>query len=195
MFSGIIESVGSLQQIDELKKGLRFWIEAPFAFKDLTIGHSIAVNGACLTVTGWKENRFSADLSPETLEKTLFRESRVGDTLNVERPLRLSDRLHGHLVTGHIDGIGRISQLESVGEFHRMVVEVAAAVAQELVQKGSIAVDGISLTLNRVDKKSFEVMVIPETLRNTNLGNKKAGDAVQLELDIIGKYVKRFMKI
>lgn len=205
MFSGIVEALGHVTEVHPregqrfLSKGawinMRMAIQAPFDFReDIHPGHSIAVNGACLTVVEWNENSFWVDVSPETLEKTYFKELKVGDKVNLERPLKLSDRLHGHWVTGHMDGVGKVVSVEREGEFLNFKVQLPHTLAEDVVQKGSLAVDGVSLTVNECNGDQIGMMLIPETLQKTNLGQKKEGDFVQVELDLIGKYIKKWVK-
>ncbi len=197
MFSGIVEALGYVTEIQQISsKGVRMFIQAPFDFKeDIRPGHSMAVNGACLTVVEWAQNSFGVDLSPETLEKTYFKELKIGDTVNLERPLKFSDRLHGHIVMGHIDEVGRIVKIEKWDEFWDFTFQVSQNLAQDIVQKGSIAIDGVSLTVNACEGDKIRVMLIPETLRKTTFGKKKEGDFVQIELDVIGKYIKKWVKL
>ena len=202
MFSGIVEALGQVTEISS--KGAwsntRILIQAPFAFReDIQQGHSIAVNGACLTVVAinhieTQQSSFWVDISPETLEKTYFKELKAGDKINLERPLKLSDRLHGHCVTGHIDGVGKVVAMEKQDEFLKLTIELPQILAADVVQKGSLAVDGVSLTVNECEGNKVQVMLIPETLQKTTLGQKKEGDFVQVELDIIGKYIKKWVK-
>ncbi len=204
MFSGIVEALGRVTEIHPREgqqlssKGawsLRMLIQAPFDFKeDLKPGHSIAVNGACLTVVEWTQASFWVDISPETLEKTYFKELKSGDSVNLERPLKLSDRLHGHWVTGHMDGVGKVAAIEKQGEFLNFTIELPSFLAADVIQKGSIAIDGVSLTVNECRGDQIQVMLIPETLQKTTLGGKKEGDGVQIELDLIGKYIKKWVK-
>lgn len=193
MFSGIVEAIGHIQQIETVKKGRRFHIEAPFEFKaDVKEGDSIAVNGACLSVVGWRKAVFLTDVSPETLEKTDFKTLIPGCLVNLERAMKLSDRLNGHLVTGHIDGVGRVHAIEPQEAFLKIMFELPTSLAMDVVPKGSIAIDGISLTVNDITANLVETMIIPETLKKTTLGKKTVGETVQIELDIIGKYVKKW---
>src|SRR3989338_9876090 len=202
MFSGIVEAVGQLTEVHPYEgqqlssKGVRMAIQTPFDFREeLRHGHSIAVNGACLTVVNWVQNSFWVDVSPETLEKTYFKELKIGDSVNLERPLKLSDRLHGHWVTGHIDGVGKVTAIEKEGEFLNFTIKLPRSLAADVIQKGSIAIDGTSLTINDCRGDKIQLMLIPETLRKTTLGKKKEGDFVQVELDVIGKYIKKWVKV
>ncbi len=196
MFTGIVEAVGLVADLEKTSpQGTRIWIGAPFKFKEtVRPGESIAVNGACLTVRGCQERYFWANLSPETLEKSYFLDLKEGDSVNLERPLQFPAQVHGHLVSGHIDGVGTVNLIEKVGEFTKFVFKLHKSLISDLVLKGSIAIDGISLTVNRCENDEVEVMVIPHTLKYTTLGDKKVGDKIQVELDLIGKYVKKWMK-
>jgi len=194
MFGGIVEASGTLKNRSDLKKGIRLYIEAPFHFKDdVKSGDSIAVNGACLTITKWENNVFVTDISPETLMKSTLGDVEPESRLNLERALKLSDRINGHLVTGHIDGVAEISEIVPMAEFTKMVFKLPQHLENDVVKKGSIAIDGVSLTVNEVSNDSVEVMLIPETLEKTTLGEKKVGDKIQVELDLIGKYVKKWI--
>ena len=201
MFNGIVEAVAKVEQISSRsEKGdwinIRMLIQAPVYFKkDIRPGQSIAVNGACLTVVQWAQNSFWVDVSRETGEKTYFKELKVGDPVNLERPLKLSDRIHGHWVTGHIDGVGKVDAIKKEGEFLNFTIKLPRSLAADVIQKGSIAIDGTSLTINDCRGDKIKVMFIPETLRKTTLGKKKEGDFVQVELDVIGKYIKKWVKV
>jgi riboflavin synthase len=188
MFTGCIDDRGTITAIENQPAGKRFRIACQYT--DLTVGESIAVNGACLTVTEHKPNEFCCDLSPETLDVTTAKYLTVGSSVNLERSLRLNDRLDGHFVLGHVDQVCRVAHRESVGEFVQYTFTgINAAGAKLLVYKGSIAVNGVSLTLNRVIENGFEVMLIPKTLEKTNLGSLHTGDFVNIEYDYLAKLV------
>ncbi len=155
-------------------------------------GDSVSVNGVCLTVTK-PAGDISFDISPETMRRTNLGELKIGDRVNLERALRLSDRLGGHIVTGHVDGVGTIRGKSPVGEYIFYTFESPAEILKYIVKKGSIAVDGISLTVVELDSSSFSVAIIPHTLTATNISDKRVGDKVNLEVDIIGKYVEKFL--
>ncbi|HJO61332.1 MAG TPA: riboflavin synthase, partial [Desulfobacterales bacterium] len=157
------------------------------------VGDSIAVNGACLTVVGISGKRFEVDLSPETLSKTTFGRVKTGERINIERALKLSNRVDGHLVSGHIDGRGIIKQQEVLGNSIRITVAVPETLLRYMIPKGSVAVDGISLTINRCGENSFDVSIIPHTAKLTTIGFKKNGDSINIETDMVGKYIERFM--
>ena len=193
MFTGIVEGKGKTVGLLPKGKGSEISVEAPFALSDDRIGDSIAVNGACLTVTAIKGNSFTAHISKETLSRTTLGGVKKGEAVNLERALKLCDRMGGHLVTGHIDGMGRLAKKESVGESVRLEIEADEPLLRYAVEKGSVAVDGVSLTINEVGKRSFFLNIIPHTLEVTTLGSIKTGFNVNLEMDIIGKYVERLM--
>jgi len=193
MFTGIIEGVGTITAIRASGQGRRMTITSDFALDRTGIGDSIAVDGACLTAVVVAGQRFEVDVSPETLENTTLGLSKVSQRVNLERAMRLSDRLDGHLVSGHIDGTGLIKARQASGNATIVTIGVAEAVARYLIRKGSVAVDGISLTINEFDAASFTVSVIPHTGFVTTIGFKKVGESVNIETDMIGKYVERFV--
>ncbi|WP_038055444.1 riboflavin synthase [Thermodesulfobacterium hydrogeniphilum] len=193
MFTGLIEGVGKILALQSEKGGLLIEVSSPFSLKNTQIGDSIAVDGVCLTVINKKENSFKAQISPETLSKTTFKYKKIGDPVNLERALKLGDRLGGHLVSGHVDGIGKISSINPIENFYRFIIEVPENLAIYLVKKGSIAIDGISLTINDCKNNNIELMIIPHTLKMTTLGFKKTGDLVNIEIDIIAKMVYKWL--
>ena len=193
MFTGIIEGLGTIRRIRPSGTGRRIQIEADFVLDGTGIGDSIAVNGACLTAVDLTSGRFEADVSPETLAFTSLGKAAVGDRVNLERALRLSDRLDGHLVSGHVDGLGTLSGRRTEGNAVVLTFAVPATLARYMVQKGSVAVDGVSLTVNSCTDERFTVSVIPHTAAVTTLGIRKPGDPVNIETDILGKYVERFL--
>lgn len=192
MFTGIIEELGVVKQIDR-QKTVRLTILAKTVLEGLKIGDSLTVNGVCLTVVGFNTTEMIVEVSPETLGVTSLGSLKVGDGVNLERAMRLNDRLGGHLVTGHVDGVGRIKERRPEGESSALCIEAPPDVLNYCVKKGSIAVDGVSLTINDLTQKDFVVMIIPHTAKATTLGLKGIGDAVNLEVDLIGKYVERFL--
>ena len=194
MFTGLIEELGTVKGIRSQAGGMRLSIAGKTVLDGMKAGDSIAVNGACLTVVEMSHSVFGADVSKETLTKTTLGRLRVGDRVNLERAMRPADRLGGHLVAGHVDAVGVIRTIERLGEASLFTLEAPPEVLRYLIYKGSIAVDGISLTVNEVQGERFTVTIIPHTVRQTTLGLKKAGDPVNLEADMIGKYVEKFVK-
>lgn len=191
MFTGLVETTGTVASVVNTGNGIRLSVSPASTF-DLQLGDSISVNGVCLTVTK-KDAGISFDVSPETLKSTTFGTLKVGDRVNLECALRLSDRLGGHIVTGHIDGTGVIKDKRTSGEYTFYTFDTPSEILKYIVKKGSITVDGISLTVVDLDARSFQVAIIPHTLTATNLGEKGVGDRVNLEADIIGKYVERLL--
>lgn len=192
MFTGIIEELGIIKAIRSQSGGIRLSVEGKVVMEGMKTGDSIAVNGACLTVTEFNSAVFSADVSRETVDKTGIGKFRVGDKVNLERPLRLSDRLGGHLVAGHVDTVGVIRGIINKEDAAIFTFEAPKEVTKYLIYKGSVAIDGVSLTVNEVMGSRFSVSIIPHTARMTTLGFKKIGDTVNLEADMIGKYVEKF---
>lgn len=190
MFKGIIEGTGKILKVKPLEKGSRLTVQSPFALGAVKKGDSIAVNGCCLTVVAKTAKSFEADLSHETLDVTNLKSVRVGSVVNLERPLRFSDRIDGHIVQGHVDGVGRIRSLKKPGDSWEIEIELPKSLRRYVIPKGSITVDGISMTVNRLTPKSFTLVVIPHTFQVTNLKAKRAGDTVNLEVDLIGKYLE-----
>ena len=168
-------------------------LESGMDLSETAIGDSIAVNGACLTAVAISGNRFEVDVSPETLELSTLGSVKVGDRVNLERALRLSDRLDGHLVSGHIDGTGTLRQRKPVGNAILITVSVPRQLMRYMIHKGSVAVDGVSLTINSLGSESFEVSIIPHTAGLTTVGFKQPGSPVNIETDLIGKYIERFV--
>ena len=194
MFTGLIEEVGTVKGIRSQSGGMRLSIAGKTVLDGMKAGDSIAINGACLTVVEMSHLVFGADVSKETLTKTTLGRLRVGDRVNLERAMRPTDRLGGHLVAGHVDAVGVIRTIERTGEVSLFTFEAPPEVLRYLIYKGSIAIDGISLTVNEIQGERFSVTIIPHTVRQTTLGLKKAGDPVNLEADMIGKYVEKFVK-
>jgi len=193
MFTGIIEGLGTLTAKRPAAQGSRLEIRSDFALDQTRVGDSIAVNGACLTAVAVSGNGFAADVSPETLRATALGTVGVGHRVNLERALKLSDRLDGHLVSGHVDGVGTIRSLTPTGNALVITVAVSPDLAHYMIHKGSVAVDGISLTINSCDNSSFEVSIIPHTAGMTTIGTWRPGRLVNIETDLIGKYVERFV--
>jgi riboflavin synthase len=194
MFTGIIEHLGTIESLDIHDQGGHVTIDAPTLAGSLAVSGSIAVNGCCLTIVSLTKKSFSADLSGETVQKTSFGAAhgalQPGAQVNLEQPLTAGKEFGGHFVLGHVDGRGSISRLEPQGENWWLGVEVPEDFARYIVPKGSIAIDGISLTFARWHHRNAEVAVVPYTYAHTNLRDRKPGDAVNLEADILGKYVK-----
>ena len=193
MFTGIVEDKGAIRAINRNGKGLRLTVSAPFDLSDDKIGDSIAVNGICLTATEINGNNFTADVSAETSSRTNLAELVVGTPVNLERALKIGDRFGGHIVTGHIDGVARLLKIETRGESVYMEVGADDKLLRQIVEKGSVAIDGISLTVNSVKDDLFSLNIIPLTLKKTTLGLKKVGDKLNIETDIIGKYVEKLI--
>jgi len=192
MFTGIIEGLGTLTAMRSSGRGRRMVIESDFSLDGTRIGDSLAVNGACLTAVRIDGRRFEVDLSPESLNTTTFKEARPGDRVNLERALRLSDRLDGHLVSGHVDGIGEITSREQVDNAVLIGVAVPPPLTRYMIHKGSVALDGVSLTINRCNDAGLDVSIIPHTAHLTTIGFKPVGSKINIETDLIGKYVERF---
>jgi riboflavin synthase len=186
VFTGIVEELGEVREV----AGGRLAVQCRTVLQDAEIGSSLAVNGVCLTVVERADDRLTFDLSEETLDRTSFRRLSVGDPVNLERPVTLATRLGGHLVQGHVDGVGTVESLDEEGT---LSVRTPEELLRYLVEKGSVAVDGISLTVSALDGDCFEVALIPHTLAVTTLGRAKPGDPVNLEVDVMAKYVERLL--
>ncbi len=191
MFTGIVEETGRVSAFTPGVEGWRLQISAAVALRDVALGDSIAVNGCCLTVVAHDAHTLTFDVLEETRRLTNFSALNVGAPVNLERSLRFDGKVGGHFVTGHIDGQGRIETFEARGKDHYLQVQVPAGLGRYLVNKGSIAIDGVSLTVVDVAADRFAVWLIPHTLAVTNLGAKKTGDGVNLEFDLLGKYVEK----
>ena len=194
MFSGIVEEMGAVQAIDKGLAGAKFSILASVILGDLQVGDSISVSGTCLTVTHIEDHSFSVDASTETLNCTILGKIAMGTPVNLERAMKLNARMGGHLVTGHVDGIGTLRAREQDGNATHLTVEAPEGIMRYCVTKGSITMDGISLTINAVTDRSFVVAIIPHTAKVTTMGLKQVGDYVNLESDLIGKYVERLLQ-
>ena len=193
MFTGIIEGLGTIKEIRPAGQGKQLALGADFVLDETRVGDSIAVNGVCLTVVALAKRRFHADVSPETLAKTTLGKAKIGDRVNLERALRLSDRIGGHLVAGHVDGLGSIKQKKKVGNAIVLAINVPESITRYMIEKGSVAVDGISLTVNHSRRDGFNVSVIPHTAKMTTVDLYQVGDRVNIEADMIGKYVERVL--
>jgi riboflavin synthase len=194
LFTGIIEGSGIIKKIDSKSKGAVVTIETDFDLVGTKIGDSIAVNGACLTAVSLQKTLFKVDVAPETIERTTFKKASAGTKVNIERALKFSDRLDGHLVSGHIDGTGVIASKIKKSNAWVITVSVPQILADQMIEKGSVAIDGISLTINRCSNKDFEISVIPHTAKMTTIEKKSVGDEVNIETDMLGKYVEKFLK-
>ncbi len=193
MFTGIIEGLGTVTAVRPAGPGKRLAVAAGFDLAGTRIGDSISVSGACLTAVAIAGRQFEVDVSPETLARTTLGSARVGERVNLERALRLSDRIDGHLVSGHTDGTGAIDAREAAGNAVIVTVAVAEALTRYMIVKGSVAVDGVSLTINRLEAGRFSVSIIPHTAALTTIGFKQKGEPVNIEVDLIGKYVEKFL--
>jgi riboflavin synthase len=193
MFTGLIEKIGNVRMKTPKGKAVSLEIASGNTAFFVELGDSVAVEGACLTVTKILSDGFHADVSTESLLRTTLKNIGAGSKVNLERAMRLGDRLGGHLVSGHIDAVGNISEIKPEGDFTKITIKAPPDIMALVVEKGSIAVNGISLTVNGVFSDRFWMMIIPETLSLTTLSEKKAGDQVNLETDIIGKYVAKLM--
>jgi riboflavin synthase len=194
MFTGIIEHLGTIDSLKLNAAGGHLTVHAPTVAPQLVVSKSIAVNGCCLTIVAIEAEQFSADLSAETIRKTSIAEWKAGARVNLEQPLTAGKELGGHFVLGHVDTVGRVSRLEPEGENWWYGVVVPESFARYIVPQGSITIDGISLTIARWHGRIVEVAVIPYTYEHTNIGDKKIGDAANLEGDVLGKYVERYLE-
>jgi riboflavin synthase len=194
MFTGLVEGTGKVKAIARRGKDLRLTVAPLVDMSDVRTGDSISVSGVCLTVTDIQTGALTVDVSGETLSRSTLGHLSLADEVNLERALRFTDRLGGHLVSGHVDGVGSLLKKEPQQRSWILKIAMEAALSRYVIEKGSIAVDGISLTVNRCEKGAFEVNVIPETSRVTTILKKKVGDLVNIETDLIGKYVERFMQ-
>lgn len=194
MFTGIIEETGEIVAIDDAAGFRAIQVRGKSIFDDMSLGSSIAVNGVCLTARSITADTFSAEMSRETLDRTSLGHLTKGAIVNLERPMRADSRFGGHIVQGHVDGLGRIHQFDRAADAWNLEVEYPAAGARYIVEKGSITVDGISLTVAALAASRLSVAIIPHTFENTNLKAAKAGDPVNLEFDVIAKYVENLLK-
>jgi riboflavin synthase len=193
MFTGLIEDAGRVKAMRKGDRSLVLTVSTGLPVREMKLGASVAVNGACLTVVKRGRGEFTVDVSPETLKCTNLEELSIGSLVNLERPMRLGEQLGGHLVTGHVDAVATVAAIEKQGEFTFYSFQTAAKIASLLVPKGSVAVDGISLTINACNRRRFSVAIIPFTLQHTNLRARRVGDRVNIETDLIGKYVHSFL--
>jgi len=194
MFTGIIESIGTIARIERRGGDVRLHVDAgSLGLDDVKLGDSISVSGVCLTAVEIDGAVFTVDVSTETLARTTLGALRDGDPVNLEKAMRLSDRLGGHLVAGHIDGVGRVVSIESDARSQRWLFELPAALARYLAPKGSICIDGVSLTVNEVDGARFGVNLIPHTIDVTTFKARRTGDAVNIEVDLLARYVEQLL--
>jgi riboflavin synthase len=194
MFTGIILGKGKVVEKRSSGSGMILSLESDFDLTDPEEGESIAVNGVCLTAKNISTRGFTVDVSPESLDRTNLGKLSVGNKVNLERALRLSDRLGGHMVSGHVDAVSAVLERRPVGEFVQFTFGVPAGLGKYIIAKGSIAIDGTSLTVNSCDDKTFSIVVIPHTLEVTLLGTLRKGDSVNIEVDLIGKYVEKMLQ-
>jgi riboflavin synthase len=193
VFTGLVQDLGRVAEVHETTDGVRVAIESPLA-SELKEGDSVAVNGVCLTAVGLcKGERFGADVMQETLRRSSLGGMESGSVVNLELPLRAADRMGGHVVQGHVDGLGAVGGVRDEGFARIVTVEAEPSLLKYVVEKGSIAVDGVSLTVARVDAESFDVSLIPETLERTTLGRAEVGTIVNLEVDVLAKYVEKLL--
>ena len=193
MFTGLIEDIGRIASLRLQNGAAALTVETKLPVRSMALGASVAVNGACLTVVKKLKGAFTIDVSPETLARTNLERLSVGSLVNLEQPMRLQERLGGHLVTGHVDGVGTVASIRRQGEFTIFSFRLPARLGALVVAKGSVAVDGISLTVNDCRRDGFSVAIIPFTFGHTNLQGRRVGDKVNIETDLIGKYVHSFL--
>lgn len=193
MFTGLIEDVGKVVKIVKSGASARLEVTTVFPLEEIGLGDSIAVNGICLTVVGKGSSSVAFDVSPETIERSAFRLLKPGDYVNLERALRLGDRLGGHIVSGHVDCVAAIVSRREVSGNHVFEFRLPGKFARYIIEKGSVAIDGISLTVNTVSDEGFSVNIIPHTALRTSLQHKKPGDEVNIETDMLGKYIERLL--
>ena len=194
MFTGLIEDVGRIGALRFKNGSAVLTVKTKLPVQRMPLGASVAVNGACLTVVKKLRGAFTVDVSPETLARTNLEKLAPGSLVNLEQPMRLQERLGGHLVTGHVDGVGTVASIRKHGEFTMFTFRLPADLGALLVTKGSVAVDGVSLTVNDCLRERFSVAIIPFTLQHTNLQGRRVGDKVNIETDLIGKYVHSFLE-
>jgi riboflavin synthase len=192
LFTGLIQGLGTIAGVTRTDDGVRLTVDSTLAGQ-LASGDSVAVNGVCLTATAVRDGGFDAEVMNESLQRSSLRDARAGTEVNLELPLRASDRLGGHVVQGHVDGVGTVRAVATDGFARRIEIEAPVDLLRYVVSKGSVAVDGVSLTIADLDDASFTVSLIPETLQRTNLGQAQAGTRVNLEVDVLAKYVEKLL--
>ncbi len=193
MFTGIVEEIGVVKAIDRNLQSIRLALLAKRVLEELEVGDSISINGVCTTATALIEEGFTVDLSPETARVTSLGGLKVGDPINLERAMRIMDRIGGHLVSGHVEGVGVIRERKQEENAILLTIEAPSDILKYCIQKGSIAIDGVSLTINHLTDRGMSVSIIPHTAKVTTLGLKAIGSPVNLESDLIGKYVERLL--
>ncbi len=193
MFNGIIFDTGKVYKISKRKKGINLFVKSPIKLKKKDVGISIACDGVCLTLISSKNNIIEFYLSNETLVKSKFKKIKIGDVVNLELPLKFGQRLSGHICQGHIDTVAKVLKIKKIDKSYVFEFKIKKKYIKDLVQKGSILINGISLTISKINKNSFETWVIPHTLKLTNLLNSKKNDLVNIEIDILAKYVKKYL--
>lgn len=191
MFTGIIEEIGEVSRLQKREKSFKISIRASLILEDMKLGDSISTNGLCLTISEFNQKEFTADIMPESLNRSNFGTLNVGAKVNLERAMSLNGRFGGHIVSGHIDGVGQILEVKKEENAIWFEIKTSLNLMRYIVEKGSITIDGISLTVAQVKSKSFSVSIIPHTLKETIMSDKKVGDTVNLENDILGKYIEK----
>ncbi|QTC92912.1 riboflavin synthase [Brevundimonas goettingensis] len=194
MFTGIVTDIGRVRAVTETNRDRRYEIETAWDVSGIDMGASISHAGCCLTVVEKADGWFAVEVSDETLSKTTLGGWKTGDPVNLERAAKLGDEMGGHVVSGHVDGLGKVVSIEQVGGSHRIVVEAPAPLHRYIAAKGSITVDGVSLTVNAVDGRNFDLNIIPHTWEATTLGRLQPGDAVNLEIDMLARYLARWQE-
>ncbi|MBU1178116.1 riboflavin synthase [Patescibacteria group bacterium] len=195
MFTGIIKEIGTIRDVLQEREVLNLKIHSTEVIKDLAVGSSVAIDGTCQTVVDLTDDNFAVQVIPETLKLTTLGKFQRGDKVNLESALKLNEDISGHLLTGHIDGLGQVADVKKEGKTAEFAIKPPHQLGKFIARKGSIALDGISLTVAQCDDEQFKVAIIPHTLQETTLGSKKAGDLVNLEVDILARYVERMMSV
>lgn len=191
MFTGIITDIGEVKRLEKLEHITKIWLSTNYDLSDITIGASIACNGCCLTVVSKEDDLLEFDISPESLYKTNFSEVKIGSKINLERPLKFSDELGGHIVTGHVDALAEVVFVNMHKDNWHVRIKIPREYSKFIAQKGSVTLNGVSLTVNDVENNEFEINIIPHTLRNTNLGEIVLGSKLNFEVDLLARYVSK----